>query len=75
MLIKCQGYLLPNDEEESDRLDMAHELNLKMMERKLFLAPIGPSPQRVLDIATGTGIWAIDFGKRLILEWNLFIFS
>ena len=27
----------------------------------LTLAPIG-SPKRVLDIATGTGIWAMDFG-------------
>ncbi|KAL2007032.1 hypothetical protein VTN00DRAFT_8470 [Thermoascus crustaceus] len=58
------SYLLPNDKEESDRLDLAHELNLKMMGRKLFLAPIGPSPQRVIDLATGTGIWAIDFADR-----------
>ena len=45
----------------------------------LHLAPIGPNPQNVLDIATGrsrkisrvarsdlssgTGIWAIEFGK------------
>ena len=32
------------------------------MDGKLFYAPIGESPQRVLDIATGTGIWAIEFG-------------
>lgn len=38
-------------------------MTLRMMDQKLFLAPIGPSPQKVLDIATGTGIWAIDFGK------------
>lgn len=31
--------------------------------RKLFLAPIGPSPQRVYDVGTGTGIWAIEFGR------------
>lgn len=60
------GYLLPNDEDESDRLDMAHALCLKVMEGKLYLAPIGPSPERVIDLATGTGIWAIDFGK----EWD-----
>lgn len=45
---------------------MAHELCLKVMQGKLFLAPIGPSPSRVIDLATGTGIWAIDFGK----EWS-----
>jgi ubiquinone/menaquinone biosynthesis C-methylase UbiE len=27
----------------------------------LALAPIG-SPRRVLDIATGTGLWAMEFG-------------
>jgi hypothetical protein len=32
------------------------------MDGKLFYAPIGKTPQRVLDIATGTGIWAIEFG-------------
>jgi ubiquinone/menaquinone biosynthesis C-methylase UbiE len=33
------------------------------LDDKLHLAPIGPSPHRVLDIATGSGIWAIDFGS------------
>lgn len=33
------------------------------MEGRLFYAPIGQSPQRVLDLATGTGIWAMDFGN------------
>ncbi|KAL1980698.1 hypothetical protein VTN96DRAFT_3615 [Rasamsonia emersonii] len=49
------------DDDECDRLDMLHELFLVMTEEKLFLAPIGPSPQRVLDLCTGTGIWASDF--------------
>jgi hypothetical protein len=30
---------------------------------QLFLAPIKPNPQNVLDIGTGTGIWFIDFGQ------------
>ncbi|KAL1971009.1 hypothetical protein VTN77DRAFT_2843 [Rasamsonia byssochlamydoides] len=57
-------YLLPNDEDEADRLDMLHEMSLTIMDRKLFFAPIGDSPQRVLDLGTGTGIWAIDFGEQ-----------
>lgn len=27
---------------------------------KHYLAPIGESPQRILDLGTGTGIWALD---------------
>lgn len=29
------------------------------MDGSLYLAPIGPNPQRVLDVGTGTGIWAM----------------
>jgi len=32
-----------------------------LLDGKLFLAPIGPAPQKVLDVGTGTGIWAMDF--------------
>jgi hypothetical protein len=56
------GYALPNDEEENERLDIHHALICTAMDGKLFFAPIGDTPQRVLDIATGTGIWAMDFG-------------
>ncbi|KAL1991511.1 hypothetical protein VTN49DRAFT_4819 [Thermomyces lanuginosus] len=57
------SYLLPNDERESDRLDMIHELFLVLLHRKLYLAPI-KNPRRVIDLATGTGIWAIDFADQ-----------
>jgi ubiquinone/menaquinone biosynthesis C-methylase UbiE len=33
-----------------------------MMDQKLFLSPIKKDPQNVLDIGTGTGLWAIEFG-------------
>lgn len=56
------AYLLPNDEAENDRLDMLHEMCLTMLWRRLYLAPI-TKPQRVIDLGTGTGLWAIDFGK------------
>ncbi|KAH8649868.1 S-adenosyl-L-methionine-dependent methyltransferase [Xylariales sp. PMI_506] len=36
-----------------------------VLDGKLGLAPIcGRSPSNVLDVATGTGAWAIDFGHR-----------
>lgn len=32
------------------------------MKGKLFNAPV-ENPQKVLDLGTGTGIWAIDFAE------------
>ena len=29
------------------------------LEDKLHLAPIGNKPKRILDVGTGTGIWAM----------------
>jgi len=34
---------------------------------KLALCPIPQDVGRVLDVGTGTGIWAIDFGTALSL--------
>ncbi|GME28113.1 sam dependent methyltransferase [Neofusicoccum parvum] len=57
-------YWGPNDEQAADQLDICHHICNLTMDGKLFLAPIGPSPQRVLDVGTGTGIWAIDFADQ-----------
>lgn len=57
-------YAFPNDEKEQNRLDIIHHVYLLMLDDKLHLAPIGDNPQRILDIGTGTGIWAIDMGER-----------
>lgn len=32
------------------------------MGNRLFLAPIGEEPGKILDVGTGTGIWAIEMG-------------
>lgn len=40
-----------------------HHLYLLMLDKKLHSAPIGPNPQRILDIGTGTGIWAVDMAE------------
>jgi SAM-dependent methyltransferase len=60
---KDRQYEFPNDEPELDRLDLQHHLYYIRLEGKLFLAPISNSPQNVLDVGIGTGIWAIEFAE------------
>ncbi|PVH70396.1 S-adenosyl-L-methionine-dependent methyltransferase [Cadophora sp. DSE1049] len=57
-------YLLPNDEREQDRLDLHHHIFRLTLGGPLIRAPIPPNPQRVLDLGTGTGIWAMDFADE-----------
>ncbi|KAK7445872.1 hypothetical protein Landi51_07799 [Colletotrichum acutatum] len=60
-------YLFPNDERENDRLDLQHNLYLLTLNYKLGLAPPnkeGSVVKRVLDIGTGTGLWAIEFADE-----------
>ncbi|KAI9828294.1 MAG: hypothetical protein M1819_006632 [Sarea resinae] len=53
-------YLFPNDEVEQDREDLKHWTFMALTGQQLVLAPIGDNPQRILDVGTGTGIWAIE---------------
>lgn len=52
-------YMLPNDETEQDRLDQKYQSITLVFDGKLFFAPV-ENPKAILDIGTGTGIWAID---------------
>lgn len=62
---KAGRYLFPNDKEEQDRLDLQHHLFLLTFEGKLHTCQFGGKIlHRVLDIGTGTGIWAIDFADE-----------
>lgn len=57
-------YVLPNDEQEQDRLDLQyHAFRLAYGDQTHF-APIGEEPERILDVGTGTGIWAIDMSDK-----------
>ncbi|KAM5446658.1 hypothetical protein MaudCBS49596_006439, partial [Microsporum audouinii] len=56
-------YTLPNDKEEQDRMDLVHHIYLLLLEGALHIAPIS-NPRRVLDLGTGTGLWANDFADE-----------
>ena len=52
-------YWFPNDEAEQERLDFVHNALLYALDDRLILAPIHDSCIRILDVGTGTGIWAM----------------
>ncbi|KAE8140213.1 glycosyl hydrolase [Aspergillus pseudotamarii] len=58
------NYHFPNDEVEQERLDMVHHIYYRLLHNRLFLAPIDLAGKRILDIGTGTGVWAIHLGDE-----------
>ncbi|KAM0439780.1 hypothetical protein ACHAPT_000875 [Fusarium lateritium] len=57
-------YNFPNDDVEQEREDMKHAMVKLLCSQNLHFAPIGANPQNILDIGTGTGIWAIEMGDQ-----------
>ncbi|VTO93691.1 unnamed protein product [Fusarium graminearum] len=57
-------YFAPNDERQRDSMDISHHSLTLLLDGKLFLAPLKEGPKAMLDIGTGTGIWAIDFADE-----------
>ncbi|KAM0430082.1 hypothetical protein ACHAPT_006088 [Fusarium lateritium] len=55
------AYWAPNDEQQNESMDINHHLLSLILGGRLFLSPLTENVQRVLDIGTGTGLWAIDF--------------
>ncbi|CAF3609708.1 unnamed protein product [Fusarium graminearum] len=58
------AYAFPNDELERERLELQNEALVKLFGGRLFFAPLSERapPVSILDIATGTGDWAIKMG-------------
>ncbi|GKT57135.1 methyltransferase domain-containing protein [Colletotrichum tofieldiae] len=59
-------------EREQDRLDLTHALWLATWGNNLCNCPKNNGANRVLDIGTGTGVWALDYGGYLELQDNMF---
>ncbi|KAM5349828.1 hypothetical protein ACJ41O_006333 [Fusarium nematophilum] len=73
-------YYAPNDDQQSDSVDITHHYLSLILDGKLFLAPLKQNIevdtllrrsrltadvlQKVIDVGTGTGIWAIDFADE-----------
>ncbi|KAF4472630.1 hypothetical protein FALBO_469 [Fusarium albosuccineum] len=60
-------YTFPNDDQENEILDMQHHMFLLTFNGRLGLAPPNEpnsKVERVLDVGTGTGIWAMDYGDE-----------
>ncbi|KAI4146307.1 MAG: hypothetical protein LQ341_002127 [Variospora aurantia] len=56
------AYWGPNDETHNDQQDIAHHAWRLALNQSLYLAPI-QNPTRILDVGTGTGIWAIEIAE------------
>ncbi|KAL4893512.1 putative TAM domain methyltransferase [Aspergillus ambiguus] len=60
-------YPMPNDEEEQDRLALMHHLFRLLVGGDLYRAPLLQQPlppKRILDVGTGTGIWAMEMAEE-----------
>ena len=53
-------YGLPIDEREQERNDLQHAKFTLIIGKQLHLAPMSKSPSKILDLGTGSGIWAIE---------------
>lgn len=57
------SYPLPNDEAELERIDIKHHVMRMLCQGHLHLAPLD-QPNLILDIGTGTGIWALEMAEQ-----------
>ncbi|KAH9896186.1 S-adenosyl-L-methionine-dependent methyltransferase [Xylariomycetidae sp. FL2044] len=62
-----QGYykegIFLNNPKEKDRIEMQHRSIVEIWEGLLYLCPL-EVPATVLDVGTGSGIWALDFASK-----------
>lgn len=56
-------YLMPNDEKEQERLDVLHHCFRLLLDGDLCYTKLD-NPSTILDIGTGTGIWAVQMADE-----------
>ncbi|KAK2039318.1 S-adenosyl-L-methionine-dependent methyltransferase [Colletotrichum somersetense] len=59
-----EEYILPNDTTEQFRLDIQHLLWLATWDGRLCMCPKKDGASRVLDVGTGTGVWAMAYADE-----------
>ncbi|KAF7548281.1 hypothetical protein G7046_g8731 [Stylonectria norvegica] len=61
-------YLFPIDSEELNRLDIFHKVFLVARQNKPFHVPIMRQVPKIIDLGTGTSIWAINLAEEYVLS-------
>lgn len=56
-------WILPNDEQEQDRMQIIDQMLILVLNGERHTVPI-LQPQRILDVGTGTGVWAIEMAYK-----------
>ena len=58
-------------QEELNRLDIFHKVFLVARHNKPFHVPITRPVPKIMDLGTGTGIWAINMAEEYVRTWNI----
>ena len=61
-------YPLPNDEIEQNREEIKHSMAKVVTGSPLGMAPLGDNPQKIIDLGTGCGLWAIEGMSKAIFS-------
>lgn len=57
-------YFMPNDELEQDRMLAQHRAGFLALGERNYLCPLPPTPQHILDLGCGVGVWAEDMAQE-----------
>jgi len=52
------------NQRDIDRYNLKHHLTAMVFGGNLFFAPISDHPQKILDVGTGSGMWAMDVATK-----------